>query len=55
MFKGKKSFSLSGAGMIGRELVSMLVDKGANVRVADLGAPTGVPEEVEFCRVDLRV
>ena len=54
MFKGKKVLVTGGAGMIGRELVSMLVDKGANVRVADLGAPTGVPEEVEFCRVDLK-
>ena len=39
--------------MIGRQLVKLLLERGAKVTVADLNEPTDMPE-VEFIKVDLR-
>ena len=36
MFKDQKVLVTGGSGMIGRQLVSLLLEKGANVFVADL-------------------
>jgi len=54
MFKDKKVLVTGGAGMIGRELVSILIDKGADVYVADLKQPKDMKEVVTFVNVDLR-
>ena len=40
--------------MIGRELVSLLLEKGANVYVADLKQPEELKDKVTFVKVDLR-
>ena len=42
-----------GTGMIGRQLVEMLLKRGARVRVASLDDPSLVPADVDFRRVDL--
>tara|TARA_Y100000592_G_scaffold91377_1_gene151451 strand:+ start:11686 stop:12654 length:969 start_codon:yes stop_codon:yes gene_type:complete len=54
MFKDKKVLVTGGAGMIGRELVSILIDRGADVYVADLKQPKDMKEVVTFVNVDLR-
>jgi len=54
MFKGKKVLVTGGAGMIGRELVSLLLERGADVYIADLKQPEDLKEKVTFVRVDLR-
>ena len=36
MFKNQNILVTGGAGMIGRELVKLLLDRGANVTVADI-------------------
>lgn len=53
MFENKNVLVTGGSGMIGRELVSLLKNRGAKVRIADIKSPDGV-EDVEFIRADLR-
>jgi GDP-L-fucose synthase len=40
--------------MIGRQLVNLLLEKGAKVTVADLNEPVNMPTEITFKKVDLR-
>jgi nucleoside-diphosphate-sugar epimerase len=54
MFKGKSVLVTGGAGMIGRELVTMLLEREANVFVADLKKPQDMKDKVTFVNVDLR-
>lgn len=54
MFKGKKVLVTGGAGMIGRELVSILLNEEADVYVADLKQPEDLKDKVTFVNVDLR-
>jgi GDP-L-fucose synthase len=54
MFKNKNVLVTGGAGMIGRELVIMLLEKDANVFVADLRKPQDMKDKVTFVNVDLR-
>ena len=54
MFKNKKVLVTGGAGMIGRELVDMLLEEDAIVHVADLKNPEDMLEKVTFHDVDLR-
>ena len=54
MFKNQKVLVTGGAGMIGRELVSLLLDRGAIVYVADLKEPEDMKDKVNFVKVDLR-
>lgn len=54
MFKNQKVLVTGGAGMIGRELVSLLLQRGADVYVADLKQPEDLKEKVTFVKVDLR-
>lgn len=54
MFKDQKVLVTGGSGMIGRQLVNLLLEKGANVFVADLNEPIGMPSEITFKKVDLR-
>jgi len=53
MFKDKKVLVTGGHGMIGRELVFLLLEKGARVTVADISENTNL-EDVEYKKVDLR-
>ena len=53
MFKDKKVLVTGGHGMIGRELVEILVNLGAIVTVADISENTNI-EGVTYKRVDLR-
>lgn len=54
MFKNKNVLVTGGAGMIGRELVPLLLERGANVYIADIKEPTELLDLVTFLRVDLR-
>lgn len=54
MFENKNVLVTGGAGMIGRELVSMLLIRGAKVHVADLKTPEDLSAGVEFYNIDLR-
>ena len=53
MFENQKVLVTGGSGMIGRQLVKMLQDRGASVRVADIKSASDM-QDVEFLRVDLR-
>jgi len=56
MFEGKKILVTGGHGMIGRELVKLLVEMGANVTVADISPNTNltgvVYKQVDLCYFD---
>lgn len=54
MFKDKKVLVTGGSGMIGRQLVNLLLERGAKVTVADLNEPINMPSEITFKKVDLR-
>lgn len=53
MFKDRKVLVTGGSGMIGRELVQMLNDKGAIVFIADLNKPKNINYK-QYYNVDLR-
>ncbi len=52
-FSGKKVLVAGGTGMIGIELVKMLIDLKASVRVASLDDPSRAHSAAEFIRKDL--
>jgi len=54
MFAGKKVLVTGGSGMIGRQLVDMLLDEGASVHVADLNEPINMSAKINFSKVDLK-
>jgi GDP-L-fucose synthase len=54
MFKNKKVLVTGGSGMIGRQLVSLLLGKEADIYVADISKPVDMPAYVTFVQVDLR-
>ena len=54
MFKDQKVLVTGGSGMIGRQLVNLLIDRGATVYVADLNEPLNMPSKIIFKKVDLR-
>jgi GDP-L-fucose synthase len=54
MFKNKKVLVTGGSGMIGRELVNMLLAEDAIVYVADLNEPINMPSQIKFSKVDLK-
>lgn len=53
MYKGKKVLVTGGSGMIGRQLVELLLERGAVVRVAALDDPSRASRDVEYIRGDL--
>ena len=53
MFKNQKVLVTGGAGMIGHQLVDLLLEKGANVTIADLNKPNDLPENVNFVQANL--
>lgn len=54
IFENKKVLVTGGAGMIGRALVSKLLEFGAQVTVADMHKPNDLQQEVTFITEDLR-
>ena len=53
MFKEQNVLVTGGTGMIGRELISLLLDQGAIVYVASLDEGIGLPDSVIHNKVDL--
>jgi GDP-L-fucose synthase len=53
-FQNKRVLVTGGTGLIGRPLVEMLMEAGAQVRIASLDDPSRAPAGAEFRRVDLR-
>jgi GDP-L-fucose synthase len=54
MFENKNVLVTGGSGMIGRELVQLLLDKKAIVHVADLNEPINMPKDIKFHKIDLK-
>ena len=54
MFKNKNILVTGGSGMIGRQLVSILLAEGASVHVADLNKPINMSEKIIYHNVDLK-
>ena len=52
-YKDKKGLVTGGTGLIGKQLVDMLIGEGSKVRIASLDFPSRAHPESEFCRVDL--
>ena len=53
-YSGKKVLVTGGTGMIGKQLVPLLLDAGAIVHIVSLDDPSRAPEEIHFIRSDLR-
>ena len=53
MFKDKNVLVTGGTGMIGRELIDILLQRGANITVCDLFDPCDI-ENIKFIKKDLR-
>ena len=53
-YKNKKVLVTGGTGMIGRQLVDLLVNRGAKVYVVSLDNPIGLPPGVNFLKADLQ-
>ena len=54
MFKNKNILVTGGSGMIGRQLVSLLLSDDANVHVADLNKPVNMSNSINFHNIDLK-
>jgi GDP-L-fucose synthase len=54
MFKNQKVLVTGGGGMIGRSLVKFLLEKEAQITIADLTEPSDLPKNVEYIKADLR-
>ena len=52
---GAKVLVTGGTGMIGRYLVDKLLERNCDVTIASLDSPDGLPENVEFMRMDLTI
>jgi len=53
VFEGKKVLVAGGTGMIGRQLVDLLIQAGARVRIASLDDASRAHAEAEFIQADL--
>lgn len=53
IFKDKRVVVAGGTGMIGRYLVDILLELKANIIVASLDSPDGLPQGVDFVKTDL--
>lgn len=54
-FKGKKVLVAGGTGLIGIPLVDLLIQNGAEVRIASMDDPSRAHRQAEFLRNDLRI
>ena len=50
MFTNKNVLITGGSGMIGRQLVPLLLEKGANIFIADLNEPINMPGKFTFLK-----
>ena len=55
MFKNKNVLVTGGSGMIGRQLVSLLLAENANVHVADLNKPISMSGNIIFHNILIKV
>jgi GDP-L-fucose synthase len=55
MFKNKKVLVTGGSGMIGRQLVDLLLEREADVYVASLDESPNLPWQVKYSQTDLTV
>ena len=53
IYKGKKVLVTGGTGMVGQQLVRLLLEAGAKVRIASLDDPSRAHPQAEFKRVNL--
>jgi GDP-L-fucose synthase len=53
VYAGKRVLVTGGTGLIGRPLVRMLIERGAEVRIASLDDPSRAHPQAEFLRVNL--
>lgn len=53
-YNGKKVLVTGGAGLVGLQLVPLLIEAGASVRVVALDEPSRAPKGVEYMQLDLR-
>jgi|TARA_Y100000310_G_scaffold221243_1_gene222779 GDP-L-fucose synthase len=53
MFKNQKVLVTGGTGMIGRQLVDLLLEREAEVHIVSLDEPTGLSDKVNFIKADL--
>ena len=53
MYQGKNILVTGGTGLIGRPLVEMLIEKGAQVRIASLDDPSRAHPKAEFIKTNL--
>lgn len=53
MYQGKKVLVTGGTGLIGRPLVELLLDAGAQVRIASLDDPSRAHPDAEFIKTNL--
>lgn len=54
MFENKNVLVTGGGGMIGRSLISLLLERGAKITVADLTEPQNLDDSVKYVKADLR-
>jgi GDP-L-fucose synthase len=51
--KGKKVLVTGGTGLIGQQLIKLLKEEGANIRIVSLDNNSLVPPDIEFMQLDL--
>ena len=51
--KGKKVLVTGGTGLIGQQLIKLLKEEGANIRIVSLDNNSLVPPDTEFMQLDL--
>ena len=54
-YQGKKVLVTGGTGMVGQQLVRMLIEHGARVRIASMDDPSLAHPQAEFKRTNLMI
>tara|TARA_Y100000590_G_scaffold470507_1_gene665831 strand:+ start:7617 stop:8597 length:981 start_codon:yes stop_codon:yes gene_type:complete len=53
-YKNKKVLVTGGTGLVGKQLVNLLLENGADITIASLDDPKRAPKNVNFYQIDLR-